>query len=155
MLLYFFKFSFQRNPSLSMPAEIKSSLSLFLSWRLFPLTLHFFRTSAWSLPLEQPARMPGPYKDRVECHSRSALQGEERCCLWRENNQLKSHLKAWNLKWISPVLLSKKGNGKGVTVGMDQSWPAICHPYAFYFGEWQELTVWEFSKFKLKATVYT
>jgi len=48
------------------PAEIKSSLSLFLSGRLFPPPLHFFRTSAWSLTVEQPARMLRPYKDQEE-----------------------------------------------------------------------------------------
>ena len=94
VFVYCKKFSLQRNLTLSKPAEIKSSLSLSLSGRLFPPSLCFFGTPASSLlsACHRAACWDSRTFIRIKCNvnSRNASGGRS-VSLKNADNQLKSH----------------------------------------------------------------
>lgn len=149
--LYFQKFSFQRNISLSVWLKWSSLLAWLWVGDSSRLTCVFSSLLRY-VPAEQSSRTPWPYRGQRESHWQKCIEGEG----WGSG---KSHLKAWNLKWISPFLGNKKGHGKRYNTGWKQPLLETCHIYAFYSGEgclfplMRAYSVKKLSKFNWKAVV--
>lgn len=63
------------------------------------------RGIAEGLPVEQPARMLGPYKDRRESQRQKYASGGM--------EQMRFQSQAWNLQWLSSLLANRKGRRRG------------------------------------------